>query len=87
LDDYPFAVAAFGLAIGVVAAACLPRSHREDELLGETSDRLKEAVRDTVNKVTTAAEDSTDRKANRDPARTDEMGGKADEFAERSHAN
>jgi hypothetical protein len=48
VDDYPFAVAAFGLAIGVAAAACLPRSRREDELLGETSDRVKQAVRDTA---------------------------------------
>jgi hypothetical protein len=36
------------LAIGIAAAACLPRSRREEELLGQTSDRVKQAVRDTA---------------------------------------
>lgn len=56
LEDYPLAVAALGLAVGAAAAACLPRTRREDELLGETSDQLKRAVSETVRE---AAADET----------------------------
>lgn len=49
IDEAPLATLIGGLAIGALAAAFLPRSRREDELLGgiggKINDRAKEAAR------------------------------------------
>ena len=42
IEEQPFIVGAVGLAIGAAMGAWLPRSRREDDLMGETSDALKE---------------------------------------------
>ena len=42
IHEQPVIVGAIGLAIGAVIGASLPRSRQEDELMGETSDALKE---------------------------------------------
>lgn len=44
--DQPLALGAVGLAIGALVAALSPRTRAEDELLGASSDKLKEEVRD-----------------------------------------
>ena len=44
MRDYPLALGAVGLAIGAVVAAALPRTRREDELMGEQRDRLARAT-------------------------------------------
>lgn len=41
----PFLGALVGIAAGAIAGALLPRTQREDELLGETRDRLTEAAK------------------------------------------
>jgi Protein of unknown function (DUF3618) len=56
-EEYPLAIAALGLAIGAAAAASLPRGRREDELLGEASDRLKHAMQKTVSESAAMTED------------------------------
>jgi hypothetical protein len=59
--EQPLALGAIGLAVGAFMAAMLPRSQKEDELLGEASDRLKEqaqqAGRQQVEKVSTVAKE------------------------------
>ncbi|HZM37213.1 MAG TPA: DUF3618 domain-containing protein [Burkholderiales bacterium] len=40
MRDHPLALGAVGLAIGAVIAAALPRTRKEDELMGEQRDRL-----------------------------------------------
>jgi len=47
LRERPLALGAVGLAIGAVLAAMAPRTRQEDELMGDTSDRLKEQVKET----------------------------------------
>lgn len=47
MQEQPLALAAVGVAIGAVLAAMAPRTRQEDELMGETSDRLKEQAKDT----------------------------------------
>lgn len=47
LREQPLALGAVGLAIGAVLAAMAPRTSKEDELMGDTSDRLKEQVKET----------------------------------------
>jgi len=42
LERQPLVLAAIGLAAGALLGAALPATRREDELLGATSDRLKE---------------------------------------------
>jgi hypothetical protein len=48
LKHNPLALVAVGVAAGAVVAAMLPRTQREDELLGETRDELVGTVKDTV---------------------------------------
>ncbi|NYZ61931.1 DUF3618 domain-containing protein [Luteimonas deserti] len=40
LEDNPLAAGAIGIAVGALLGAMLPSTRKEDEMLGETSDRL-----------------------------------------------
>ena len=59
MREQPVALGAVGLAVGALLAAMAPRTRQEDELMGETRDRLmetaKEAGQQTVQKTTEAA--------------------------------
>ena len=46
VEDYPLGVGLGFLALGALAGLALPRTRREDELMGEQSDRLKHDVRE-----------------------------------------
>lgn len=48
LEEQPLALGAIGLAIGAVLAAAAPRTRKEDELMGEASDRLKDQAKDVA---------------------------------------
>jgi ElaB/YqjD/DUF883 family membrane-anchored ribosome-binding protein len=48
MDEQPLMVGALGLAIGTLLGALLPGTQREDELMGESRDRLLDSARDTV---------------------------------------
>jgi len=61
IQDQPLAVAAAGLAIGVVIAAALPRTSTEDSLLGETSDAVKETVAGAATEQLQRAKEATSR--------------------------
>jgi ElaB/YqjD/DUF883 family membrane-anchored ribosome-binding protein len=54
LDQNPIAAVLGGLALGAIAAALLPKTKREGELLGKTSDR----IRSTTSKAAKAARDA-----------------------------
>ncbi len=45
VDDYPLAVGAGFLGLGLMAGLLLPRTQTEDEMLGEASDELVDAAR------------------------------------------
>lgn len=45
LDDNPMAVGAMGIAVGALLGAVLPTTRKEDELMGETRDRLTDEAR------------------------------------------
>ena len=45
-EEYPMAVGLGYLALGALAGLVLPRTRREDELMGEQADRLKRQARD-----------------------------------------
>lgn len=47
IEDYPLAVAAGCLGLGLLVGMILPRTRREDELMGERSDHLKDQARET----------------------------------------
>ncbi|MBL8658173.1 MAG: DUF3618 domain-containing protein [Rhodospirillales bacterium] len=47
--EHPLAVGLVVAAAGAIIAGLAPRSRREDELMGETSDELKSAARDAAN--------------------------------------
>jgi hypothetical protein len=63
MRDYPLALGAVGLAIGAVIAAALPRTRKEDELMGEQRDRLadkaKEAGKEQLDKAKEAVKAQT----------------------------
>lgn len=46
MEERPLAVGAAALALGVVAGLLIPSTRKEDELLGETRDRLMERARE-----------------------------------------
>ncbi|MGQ0752019.1 MAG: DUF3618 domain-containing protein, partial [Betaproteobacteria bacterium] len=46
LREQPLALGAIGLAVGAVVAAAVPRTRREDEWMGEASDRIGEQAKD-----------------------------------------
>jgi Protein of unknown function (DUF3618) len=48
LHEQPLLVAAIGMAVGAAIAAALPKSRFEDELMGETSDAVKETIGDVA---------------------------------------
>jgi hypothetical protein len=48
VDSYPVAALAGGLALGALVAALLPRTRREDELLGDVGRRINEGARDAA---------------------------------------
>jgi hypothetical protein len=48
VDDYPLVIGAVGLAVGALAAALLPSTRREDELMGAAADELKRTVREVA---------------------------------------
>ncbi|MEO8040349.1 MAG: DUF3618 domain-containing protein [Betaproteobacteria bacterium] len=45
VDEQPLALGAIGLAVGAVLAASAPRTHREDDLMGDASDRMKDDLK------------------------------------------
>ncbi len=45
LQEQPLALGAIGIAIGALIAASVPPSRREDEMLGEASDRMTDQLR------------------------------------------
>lgn len=48
LDDNPMAIGAMAIAAGALLGSLLPSTRREDELMGSTSDRLKEKACDAA---------------------------------------
>ena len=44
--DQPLVLAGIGLAVGAAIGALLPRTHAEDELMGDASDQLKDQTRE-----------------------------------------
>jgi ElaB/YqjD/DUF883 family membrane-anchored ribosome-binding protein len=48
VNEQPLLVAAIGLAVGAVVAAMLPSTQTEDELVGQASDAVKNAVGEVV---------------------------------------
>ena len=50
MREQPLALGAIGVAIGAVVAAMAPRTRKEDELMGETRDRLMDQAIGTVTK-------------------------------------
>jgi hypothetical protein len=45
--EQPLALGAIGIALGAVLAAAAPRTRKEDELMGEASDRLTDRAKET----------------------------------------
>jgi hypothetical protein len=50
LSVYPIGAVIGGFVLGAIAAALLPRSEREDRLLGATGRRITDAARDAAQK-------------------------------------
>ena len=46
IEEYPLAMGAAAMAVGVLAGLCLPRTRTEDRLMGEQADAVKERARE-----------------------------------------
>ena len=80
IDSNPVAAVVGGLAIGAIVAALLPRTRREDEMLGTAGRRVNEAAREAARAAREAGKTQLDELGlNRDGLK-----GKIDEFTGRA---
>ena len=67
LQEYPVVVGVLGLAAGALAAAFLPSTRREDELMGGAADQLKRsttnALKETVDEAAEAVQSAAEQHA------------------------
>jgi hypothetical protein len=80
IDSNPVAAVVGGLAIGAIVAALLPRTRREDELLGTAGRRLNESAREAARAAREAGKGQLDELGlNKDGLRSrlDEFTGRA----------
>lgn len=63
LDENPMAVGAIGIAVGALLGAVIPKTRKEDEWLGERSDRITGQIKDVAKRgyeqVSTATKEIT----------------------------
>lgn len=57
IDDYPLAVGAAVMGLGMAVGMLIPESRREHEMLGPSRDRLKEQSKDAMNDVVERGKD------------------------------
>jgi hypothetical protein len=80
IEANPVAAVVGGLALGAIAAALLPKTRREEELLGDVGRRLNETARDAAKTATERGrEQIVDLGLNREGVRR-----KLDEFTDRA---
>lgn len=60
IDASPMAALIGGLALGALAAAVLPRTRKEDELLGDIGGRINDSARNAAQAATDAGRDKLD---------------------------
>lgn len=58
LQDYPVLTGVLGLAAGAMAAALLPQTRQEDELMGPAADQLKRSTKETLQEAKQEAVDA-----------------------------
>lgn len=72
LQEYPVLVGVLGLAAGALAAAFLPPTRREDELMGGAADQLKRsttnALKETVDEASDAVQSAAEQHAHPEEA-------------------
>lgn len=61
MREHPLALGAVGLAIGALVAAMAPRTRQEDELMGETRDRLLDDAKQAASEKREQAKPDTPR--------------------------
>src|SRR4051812_39427621 len=80
IDSNPVAAVVGGLAIGAIVAALLPRTRREDELLGDAGRRLNDSAREAAR----AARESGKAQLDELGLSRDGLRSKLDEFTDRA---
>ena len=58
LDTYPLALGAISFGLGLAAGASVPTTRREDALMGEASDSLREEVKGTAREVASSVREA-----------------------------
>ncbi|WP_313431469.1 DUF3618 domain-containing protein [Pseudomonas sp.] len=58
LQEQPLVLAALGIALGAALGAALPSTHKEDQLMGASSDRLTDTLKAKGSEVKTSVEQS-----------------------------
>lgn len=61
VEEQPLLIGALGLAVGTLLGAALPRTQREDEMMGEARDDLMGRAKDTLREQTTHVKESVQR--------------------------
>ncbi|HEX6374370.1 MAG TPA: hypothetical protein VFZ91_01485 [Allosphingosinicella sp.] len=80
IDANPVAAVVGGLALGAIVAALLPRTRREDELLGTAGRRLNDGAREAARAAREAGRTQLDELG----LSRDALRGKLDEFTDRA---
>lgn len=61
VEEQPLLIGALGLAVGTLLGAALPRTQREDEMMGEARDDLMTRAKDTLREQTATVKESVQR--------------------------
>ena len=69
LKEQPLVLAALGIALGAALGAALPATHKEDQLMGASSDRLTDTLKAKGSEVKGAVEASLDQASENAAAR------------------
>lgn len=64
VEEQPLLIGALGLAVGTLLGAVLPRTQREDEMMGEARDSLMTRAKDTLREQTANVKESVQRTMN-----------------------
>ncbi|MGO3982842.1 DUF3618 domain-containing protein [Pseudomonas sp. SAS7] len=60
LQEQPLVLAALGIALGAALGAALPGTRKEDQLMGASSDRLTDTLKEKANEAKASVEQSLD---------------------------
>ncbi len=86
LEHSPLIAVIGGLALGAITAALLPKSSREDEILGKTGDRIRATATNAANAARETAKEQLDTLGVSTGAAKDQLRGLVDKIGKAANS-